>query len=63
MARRVLKEVRSVYGKDKWTKAVIKSKLCVCMCVFFYHKQVVPVDFFFPILHYALRLVYISTVN
>ena len=27
MARRVLKEVRSVYGKDKWTKAVIKSKL------------------------------------
>ena len=27
MARRVLKEVRSVYGKDKWTKAVIKGKL------------------------------------
>ena len=59
MAREVLKEVRSIYGKDKWTKAVIR----VSCGFFFYDKQVVRVCFFFPILHYLLGLTFIRAVK
>ena len=53
MARRVLKEVRSVYCKDKWTKAVIKSKL---FFFFIISKYIVQVGFFLTILQYVFMV-------